>query len=201
VKLVALTGGIGAGKSSVSSRLAARGAVIVDADALVRELQAQGTPVFEAIVERFGRGVVGPDGELDRPALAAIVFGDPEALKELNGLVHPAVGVEVLRRVDEQRGTDRVVILDVPLLVESGRYRASGVIVVDTPPEVAVERLVRDRGMTADEARARMARQASREERKAKADLVIDNSGPPDALDEAVDRAWSWISTLPDEPA
>ena len=201
MKLVALTGGIGAGKSSVSARLAARGAVIVDADALVRELQAQGTPVFEAIVERFGRGVVGPDGELDRPALAAIVFGDPEALKELNGLVHPAVGVEVLRRVDEQRGTDRVVILDVPLLVESGRYRASGVIVVDTPPEVAVERLVRDRGMTAEDARARMARQASREERKAKADLVIDNSGPPDALDEAVDRAWSWISTLPDEPA
>ena len=201
MKLVALTGGIGAGKSSVSARLAARGAVIVDADALVRELQAQGTPVFEAIVERFGRGVVGPDGELDRPALAAIVFDDPEALKELNGLVHPAVGAEVLRRVDEQRGTDRVVVLDVPLLVESGRYRASGVIVVDTPPEVAVERLVRDRGMTADEARARMARQASREERKAKADLVIDNSGPPDALDEAVDRAWSWISTLPDEPA
>ena len=200
MKVVGLTGGIGAGKSTVSARLAARGAVVVDADAVVRELQAKGTPVFEAIVERFGPGVVGPDGELDRPALAAIVFGDPEALKELNALVHPAVGVEVLRRVDEQRGTDSVVVLDVPLLVESGRYSVAGVIVVDTPPDVAVGRLVRDRGMTEDEARARMARQASREERLARADLVIDNSGPPEALQEAVDRAWAWIQTLPDEP-
>ena len=200
MKVVGLTGGSGAGKSTVSARLAARGAVVVDADAVVRELQASGTPVFEAIVERFGPGVVGPDGELDRPALAAIVFGDPEALADLNRLVHPAVGAEVLRRVAEQEGTDRVVVLDVPLLVESGRYRASGVIVVDAPPEVAVERLVRGRGMTAEEARARMARQASREERLARADLVIDNSGPPEALDEAVDRAWAWIQTLPDEP-
>jgi dephospho-CoA kinase len=201
VKLVGLTGGIGAGKSTVSAALAARGAVVVDADAIVRELQARGTPVFDAIVERFGPGVVGPDGELDRPALAAVVFGDPDALRDLNGLVHPSVGAEVLRRVDEQRGTDRVVVLDVPLLVESGRYSVAGVIVVDTPPEVAVERLVRDRGMTEDEARARMARQASREERLARADLVLDNSGPPEALDEAVDRAWAWIATLPDEPA
>src|SRR5215216_1012378 len=185
MKLVGLTGGIGAGKSSVSARLAARGAVIVDADAIVREVQAKGTPVFEAIVERFGPGVVGPDGELDRPALASIVFGDPEALKELNGLVHPAVGAEVLRRVDEQRGRDRVVVLDVPLLVESGRYQASGVIVVDAPPDVAVERLARDRGMTEEDARARMARQVSREERLAEADFVIDNSGTPEALDEA----------------
>jgi dephospho-CoA kinase len=201
VKLVGLTGGIGAGKSSVSALLAAKGAVIVDADAIVREVQSRGTEVFDAIVERFGAGVVGPDGELDRPALAAIVFGDPDALKELNALVHPAVGVEVLRRVDEQRGTDSVVVLDVPLLVESGRHSASGVIVVDVPVEVAVERLVRDRGMTEDEARARMARQASREERLAKADLVIDNSGSREALAAAVDRAWAWIATLPDEPA
>jgi dephospho-CoA kinase len=180
--------------------LAAKGAVIVDADAIVREVQAAGTPVFEAIVERFGPGVVGPDGELDRPALAAVVFGDPEALKELNALVHPAVGAEVVRRVTEQQGTDRVVVLDVPLLVESGRYRASGVIVVDVPHDVAVARLARDRGMPEDDARARMARQVSREERVAKADFVIDNSGTPEALDEAVDRAWAWIATLPDEP-
>jgi dephospho-CoA kinase len=109
------------------------------------------------------------------------------------------VGVEVLRRVDEQRGTDRVVVLDVPLLVESGRYQASGVIVVDLHPDVAVERLVADRGMTEEEARARMANQVSRDERLAKADFVIDNSGAREALDEAVDRAWAWISTLPDE--
>jgi dephospho-CoA kinase len=200
VKLVGLTGGIGAGKSSVSARLAARGAVIVDADAIVREVQARGTPVFEAIVERFGPGVVAPDGQLDRAGLAAIVFNDPDALKELNGLVWPAVGEEVVRRVDEQRGTDRVVVLDVPLLVESGRDSASGVIVVDTPPDVAVARLRRDRGMTEEDARARMARQVSREDRLAKADFVIDNSGPQEALDEAVDRAWAWIATLPDEP-
>ena len=200
MKLVGLTGGIGAGKSSVSARLAAKGAVIVDADAIVREVQAKGTPVFDAIVERFGPGVVGPDGERDRPALAAIVFPDPEALKELNALVWPAVGVEVQRRVDEQRGSDRVVVLDVPLLVESGRYVASGVIVVDTDHDVAVERLARDRGMAEEDARARMARQVSREERRAKADFVIDNSGTPEELDEAVDRAWAWIATLPDEP-
>jgi dephospho-CoA kinase len=199
MKVVGLTGGIGAGKSTVSARLAARGAVVVDADAVVKELQARGTPVFEAIVERFGPEVVGPDGELDRPALAAVVFADPEALAELNALVHPAVGAEILRRVAEHQGSDRVVVLDVPLLVESGRYQAAGVIVVDAPVEVAIERLVRDRGMTVDEARARMARQVSREERLAKADFVIDNHGPPEALDEAVDRAWAWISTLPDQ--
>jgi dephospho-CoA kinase len=199
MKVVGLTGGIGAGKSTVSARLAAKGAVVVDADAVVRELQAKGTPVFEAIVERFGRGVVGPDGELDRPGLAAVVFGDPEALADLNALVHPAVGVEILRRVAEHQGSDRVVVLDVPLLVESGRYQAAGVIVVDTPVDVAVERLVRDRGMTEDEARARMANQVSREERRAKADFVITNDGAPEHLDEAVDRAWTWISTLPDQ--
>jgi dephospho-CoA kinase len=199
MKVVGLTGGIGAGKSTVSARLAAKGAVVVDADAVVKELQVKGTPVFEAIVERFGPGVVGPDGELDRPALAAVVFGDPEALAELNALVHPAVGAEILRRVAEHQGSDRVVVLDVPLLVESGRYQAAGVIVVDAPVEVAIERLVRDRGMTEDEARARMARQVSREERLAKADFVLDNSGAPEALDAAVDRAWAWISTLPDE--
>ena len=198
MKVVGLTGGIGAGKSTVSARLAAKGAVVVDADAVVKELQARGTPVFDAIVERFGPEVVGPDGELDRPALAAVVFGDPEALADLNALVHPAVGAEILRRVAEHQGSDRVVVLDVPLLVESGRYQAAGVIVVDAPVEVAIERLVRDRGMTEEEARARMARQVSREDRLAKADFVIDNAGPPEALDEAVDRAWAWISTLPD---
>jgi dephospho-CoA kinase len=198
VKVVGLTGGIGAGKSTVSARLAAKGAVVVDADAVVKELQARGTPVFDAIVERFGPEVVGPDGELDRPALAAVVFGDPEALADLNALVWPAVGEEMFRRMADHQGSDRVVVLDVPLLVESGRYQAAGVIVVDAPVEVAIERLVRDRGMTEEEARARMARQVSREDRLAKADFVIDNAGPPEALDEAVDRAWAWISTLPD---
>jgi dephospho-CoA kinase len=200
VKLVGLTGGIGAGKSTVSALLAERGAVVVDADAVVRDLQAPGTPVFGAIVERFGPGVVGPDGALDRPALAAVVFSDPAALSDLNAIVHPAVGVEIARRLAEQAGGDRVVVLDVPLLVESGRYRVAGVLVVDVPPEVAVERLVRDRGMTEEDARARMARQARREDRLAAADLVIDNAGSREDLEAAVARAWAWILTLPDEP-
>ena len=201
MKLVGLTGGIGSGKSSVSARLAAKGAVIVDADAIVREVQVPGTEVFDAIVERFGPGVVAADGTLDRPALAAEAFGDPAALAELNALVHPAVGVEIARRVAEGAGTDAVVVLDVPLLVEGGRHAVAGILVVDAPEEAALERLARDRGMSEADARARMASQASREDRLAKADFVVENAGTLEDLDAAVDAAWAWIQTLPDEPA
>lgn len=202
VKLIGLTGGIGSGKSSVSALLAARGAVVVDADAITRDLQRPGTPVFEAIVERFGHGVVAADGTLDRPALAALVFGDPEALAELNRLVHPAVGVAITEAIAAHAGTEAVVVLDVPLLVESPKPRSdlAGVLVVDCPVDVAVERLVTHRGMAEDDARARIARQATREQRLARADHVVDNSGPPDALPALVDGAWAWISGLPDRP-
>jgi dephospho-CoA kinase len=200
VRLVGLTGGIGSGKSTVSAALAVRGAVVVDADAIVHELQAPGQPVFEAIVERFGREVVAADGTLDRPALAAVVFGDDQALADLNRLTHPAVGAEIAGRVAAVAGTDRVVVLDVPLMVESGRYQVSGLLVVDCPVEVAVARLVASRGMDEADARARIARQASREERLARADHVIDNSGPPDGLEPQIEAAWRWMQTLPEAP-
>jgi dephospho-CoA kinase len=197
VLVVGLTGGIGSGKSTVSALLAAKGAVVVDADAVVHELQRPGTAVFEAMVDRFGNGIVAADGSLDRSAVANIVFNDPDALADLNGIVHPAVGAEIVRRMDELSTTDAVVVLDVPLMVESARgYPVAGLIVVDVDPEVALRRLVEQRGMREDDARARIARQASREERRARADVVIENSGSLDDLAAQVDRAWRWIEGL-----
>ncbi len=140
---IGLTGGIGSGKSTVSALLAAKGAVIIDADAITREVQQPGTEVFLAMVERFGPGIVAADGTLDRQAVADIVFNDPDALKALNDIVHPAVGAETTRRLLEQADTDNLVVLDIPLLVESaGKRPVAGVIVVDVDPEVAVQRLV-----------------------------------------------------------
>ncbi|MGE3620152.1 MAG: dephospho-CoA kinase [Acidimicrobiia bacterium] len=194
--VIGLTGGIGSGKSTVSAMLAARGAAVVDADAITRELQVPGTPVFEAMAARFGPGVVAADGTLDRQAVADVVFADPEALADLNAIVHPAVRAEIARRLAELSGTDRVVVLDVPLLVESGRSSHAGLIVVDVDPELAVRRLVEQRGMREDDARARIGRQASRAERLARADLVVDNSGTLEDLARRVDEAWDWIQGL-----
>jgi dephospho-CoA kinase len=202
VRVIGLTGGIGSGKSTVSALLAAKGAVVVDADAITRELQQPGTPVFAAMVERFGPGIVAADGTLDREAVAAIVFRDADALADLNKIVHPAVGGEIARRLQEQAGTDAVVILDVPLLVESPNRRPmAAVLVVDVDPEVALRRLVEHRGMDEGDARARMANQASRADRLARADRVIDNSGDHDDLAAEVDAAWAWIAGLAPEPA
>ncbi len=198
MKLIGLTGGIGAGKSSVSTLLAERGAAIVDADAITRDLQRPGEPVFDAIVERFGHGVVAADGTLDRPRLAELAFGgDGTALADLNALVHPAVGAAIAEAIATYAGTDAVVVLDVPLLVESGRSDLAALIVVDVDPEVAVARLVEHRGLRAEDARARMARQVSRLDRLARADLVIRNTGDLTALDAEVARAWTWIASLP----
>ncbi|MBX3283972.1 MAG: dephospho-CoA kinase [Acidimicrobiales bacterium] len=194
--LIGLTGGIGSGKSSVSARLAERGAVVIDADAIVREVQAPGTPVLAAMVERFGPGILADDGSLDRQAVADVVFTDAEALADLNAIVHPAVGAEIARRLEAEAATDHVVVLDVPLLVESGRSDLVGMIVVDVDPAVAVERLVAHRGFRADDAWARIAKQVSREDRLAKADLVVDNSGTLADLDAQVERAWAWIEGL-----
>lgn len=201
VILVGLTGGIGSGKSTVSALLAERGAVIVDADAITRQVQQPGSPVLEELAERFGSEVIAADGSLIRPALAAIAFGDPEALKDLNAIVHPAVRTEMNRQVAEQAGTDRVVVLDIPLLAENPRKGLQGVIVVDVPVEVQVERLVRYRGFDEDDARARIGRQATREQRAALADVIIDNSGDIDALTEQLDRAWVWLTGLPQDGA
>ncbi|HEX8804058.1 MAG TPA: dephospho-CoA kinase [Acidimicrobiales bacterium] len=195
--VVGLTGGIGSGKSTVSALLAAKGAVVVDADAVTRELQAPGTPVFDAMVQRFGPGIVAPDGTLDRAAVADVVFTDPDALADLNAIVHPAVGAEIVRRMEELSRTDEVVVLDVPLLVESTRaYPVAGLVVVDVDPEVAVARLVEHRGMREADVRARMARQASRHERLARADRIVDNSGTLDDLRRQVDALWRWIRGL-----
>jgi dephospho-CoA kinase len=197
VLVVGLTGGIGSGKSTVSALLAAKGAVIVDADEVVREQQRPGTAVFDAMVERFGPGIVAADGTLDRAAVADIVFADPQALEDLNDIIHPAVGAEIARRMEALSGTDAVVVLDVPLLVEASRgYPLAGLIVVDVDPDIAVERLVMQRRMSEEDARSRMSRQASREERRARADVVIDNRGTPGDLARRVDAVWDWIERL-----
>ena len=197
MKLIGLTGGIGSGKSSVSARLVDRGAVLIDADAIVREVQTPGTAVFDAMVERFGPGIVAPDGTLDRQAVADLVFTDPAALADLNAIVHPAVSEEIATRLAAEVGTDHVVVLDVPLLVESGRSDLTALLVVDLHPDLAVSRLVEHRGFREDDVRARMARQVTREERVALADRVIDNSGTPEDLDRAIDEVWDWIESLP----
>lgn len=198
MRRVGLTGAIGSGKSTVAGLLAARGAVVLDADAITRELQRPGQPVYRRIVERFGNGVVGPDGSLDRQALARVVFADETALANLEAIVHPAVREVIAERLAALASSDAVAVLDVPLLVESGHYEVDGVVVVDCPPEVSVRRLVEQRGMSEDDARARLARQVQRHDRLAAADVVIDNAGPPEALEPQVDGAWRWIQTLPD---
>jgi dephospho-CoA kinase len=196
--LVGLTGGIGAGKSTVSAALAQRGAVVVDADAITRELQQPGAPVFVAMVERFGPDIVAADGTLDRAGVAGLVFTDDQALADLNAIVHPAVGAEIARRMLEASNTDQIVILDVPLLVETGRDDMLGMIVVDCPVDTAVARLVEHRGFDEADARARVARQATREARLAKADLVIDNAGGIDALEPQIEACWQWLEGLRD---
>ena len=191
--LVGLTGGIGSGKSTVSAALAERGAVVVDADAIVHELQSPGQPVLAAMVERFGEGILNADGSLDRKAVAALVFGDADALKDLGEIVHPPVRDEIFRRVVEQDDTDNVVVLDIPLLTESGWEGLIGTIVVDLDPEIAVARLVEHRDFDEADARARIAKQATREERLEKAAFVVDNSGSLDDLAPQIEACWAWI--------
>ena len=158
---IGLTGGIGSGKSTVAAMLVDRGACLLDADAIVRDLQAPGTPVFTAMIERWGNRILDDDGGLDRQAVADIVFADADELAALNGIVHPAVGDEMTRRREALADTDATVILDIPLLIESGHQGLAGVIVVDVDPEVAVARLVAGRGFTPDDARSRIARVGS----------------------------------------
>jgi len=197
---IGLTGGIGSGKSTVAALLVARGAVLLDADAIVRQVQQPGAPVFAAMVERWGDDIVAADGTLDRQAVADRVFGDPDELAALNAIVHPAVGDEMTRRRAELANTDATVVLDIPLLVESGHEGLGGIIVVDVDPEVAVERLVAHRGFAEQDARDRISRQASREDRLVRADVVVDNSGTLEDLEDEVDRAWAWVQALDRPP-
>jgi dephospho-CoA kinase len=188
---VGLTGGIAAGKSEVSRRLAALGAVVIDADAVAREVVAPGTPGLARIVAAFGPEVLAASGALDRPRLGEIVFADPRLLERLNAIVHPLVAERML---DLERSVppDAVVVHDVPLLAENqlaGRYDV--VVVVDVPADVQLDRLVRLRGMPDEQARARLDAQASRAQRLAIADIVVDNSGPLAGLDQRVADVWA----------
>jgi len=194
--LLGLTGGIGSGKSSVAQLLSARGAIVIDSDAIAREMQTAGSPLLAQLVERFG-DVLNEDGSLNRAQLASIVFPSPENVKALNAIMHPAIGKEMSRRLDEQRKTDNVVVLDIPLLVENPRKGLSGVLVVDVETELAVERVVKHRGMDADDVRARISRQSTREQRIAIADRIIDNSGSLEELERQVEDAWQWAQKLP----
>jgi dephospho-CoA kinase len=192
---VGLTGGIGSGKSTVSALLADRGAVVIDYDLLAREVVQVGTPALTAIVERFGSGVLLSDGSLDRPALGAVVFGDDDARRDLEAITHPAIG-ELAWARDEAAPTDSIVVHDHPLLVETGLAQLMDVVVVvDVAEDVQVDRLVRLRGMADEDARARIAAQASRADRRSAADVVIDNSGTPEDLLESVEALWERLQT------
>jgi dephospho-CoA kinase len=205
VLLVGLTGGIGSGKSTVSAQLAGLGAVIVDADRIARDLQAPGSPALMAMAARFGDHIIRTDGSLDRAAVAAVVFGDSDtaraALADLNAIVHPLMGDEIERQIAAHRHSDAIVVLDFPLLVEHDRYRPDVTVVVDIDPELAVRRLVEHRGMNEADARNRIASQASRAERLARADHVIDNGGSLDTLHRQVEQLWSVLCAQRDEMA
>lgn len=186
---IGLTGGIGSGKSTVSRLLAARGAVVVDADVIAREVVEPGTPGLAAVAEAFGPGVIAPDGSLDRPALAGLVFGDPEARRRLDAIVHPLVRARAAE-LAAAAPPGAVVVHDVPLLVETGQAATYDlVLVVEADPATRVARLVQ-RGLTAEDAQARMAAQATDEQRRAVADVVLDNSGTEDELAVQVERFW-----------
>jgi dephospho-CoA kinase len=190
VLMVGLTGGIGAGKSTVAARLAARGAVVIDADAIAREVVEPGTPTLAKLVERFGPEILRDDGSLDRPALAAVAFKDDETRKELEAITHPAIGEEFLRRVAESP-PNAVVIHDVPLLVESKRgFEYADVIVVEAPVETRLDRL-ESRGVPRDDARRRIELQATDDERRAVATFVVDNAGDLDALEAQLRDIWT----------
>jgi dephospho-CoA kinase len=200
VLLVGLTGGIGAGKSTVSALRAGHGAEIIDADASVRELQEPGSPVLAQMAARFGAHVILDDGSLDRAAVAAVVFGDSEearaARADLNGIVHPALQREIRSRIEALSDTDRIVILDFPLLAENPRDDLDATIVVDVDPDIAVERLVAFRGMDADDAQRRIASQIDRAARRAIATHVIDNSADEAELDRRVGEVWDDLLRL-----
>ncbi len=190
---VGLTGGIGSGKSTVADLLVERGAVLIDADRVAREVVAPGGPAYQPVIDRFGTAVVDGDGLIDRPKLASLVFGHPEALADLNAITHPAIGVEMITRKDGFADTPAIVVMDIPLLKSIHRETLSlaAVIVVDVPTDLALERLVTIRGMDRDDAAARIGSQIDRDARLEGADLVIDNTGDHDHLRGQVERVWT----------
>jgi len=198
VLAVGLTGGIGAGKSTVAELLVGHGAALVDADRIAREVVAPGGPAYQPLIDRFGPEIVDAEGGIDRPKVAALVFGHPEALADLNAITHPVIGLEMIARRDRFAGTDDIVVLDIPLLrpIHRETLDLAAVVVVDTPTELALDRLVTHRGMSLEDATARIGSQPDRQTRLDGADLVVDNSGDADHLRTEVDRVWSELEAL-----
>jgi dephospho-CoA kinase len=202
VLTVGLTGGIGSGKSTVGELLVQRGAVLIDADRIAREVVVPGGAAYQPLVDRFGPGILGPDGTLDRAALAAVAFADADSLAALNAITHPAISAVMAARRAAEQGSDHVVVLDVPLLKPAHRELLSMdvVVVVDCPVDIAVERLVGQRGFSRPDAEARIAAQVSRDERRRGADFVIDNSSDRVHLVAEVDRVWASLEAWPHPP-
>jgi dephospho-CoA kinase len=200
---VGLTGGIGSGKSAVADLLVERGAVLIDADQVARDVVAPGGPAYQPLVDRFGSGILDADGTIDRKALAAVAFADEETRLELNAITHPAIGLAMLAARDALAETDEIVLLAIPLLTAAHRdtVRLHEVVVVDCPTEVALERLMTQRGFDRADAEARMKAQISREERVEEADYVLDNSGDRAALEVEVAKLWEWLRAAAERQA
>jgi dephospho-CoA kinase len=191
---VGLTGGIASGKSTVSGMLAELGAVVIDADKLAREVVEKGTPGLAAVIEAFGAGLLTADGDLDRPAMGALVFNDEGKRRILESIVHPLV-FERIVALEQEAPEGAVVVHDIPLLAESGRAGTfDAVVVVDVPPETQVERMLRDRGWTRQDAESRIASQASREDRLAVATYVVDNTGSLADLRQRVEEVYAELT-------
>jgi dephospho-CoA kinase len=196
VLAVGLTGGIGSGKSAVADLLVARGAVLIDADQLARDVVAPGGPAYQPLVDRFGSGIVASDGTIDRPALAAVAFADEAARTDLNAITHPAIGLAMYEARNALAETDLIVVLAIPLLRPMHRetVKLDCVVVVDCPTDIALDRLLTQRSMDRADAEARIRAQISREERVKEADYVVDNSGDRAALEVEVARLWEWLN-------
>jgi dephospho-CoA kinase len=198
---VGLTGGIGSGKSAVADLLVERGAILIDADQVARDVVKPGGPAYQPLIDRFGPGIVAPDGTIDRPALANVAFADEESRLALNGITHPAIGIAMIEARDALAGTDDIVVLAIPLLTAVHRetVKLHKVVVVDTPTDVALERLLSQRGFDRADAEARIRAQISREERKKEADYVLDNSGDRASLEREVTKLWDWLLAAREE--
>jgi dephospho-CoA kinase len=203
---VGLTGGIGSGKSAVADMLVERGAVLIDADQVARDVVAPGGPAYQPLIDRFGQGIVAADGTIDRPALANIAFADEESRLALNAITHPAIGIRMIEMRGALADTDHIVVLAIPLLTALHRetVKLHKVVVVDTPTDIALERLLSQRGFDKADAEARIRAQISREERAKEADYVLDNSGDRAALEREVADLWDWLlaaqKELPQDP-
>src|SRR6185437_12548746 len=198
---VGLTGGIGSGKSAVADLLVERGAVLIDADQVARDVVAPGGPAYQPLIDRFGRGIVAADGTIDRQALAGIAFADEEPRLALNAITHPAIGIRMIEMRDALATTDHIVVLAIPLLTALHRetVKLHKVVVVDTPTDVALERLLSQRGFDRADAEARIRSQISREERAKEADYVLDNSADRTTLEREVARLWEWLLAAQNE--